>query len=74
VFQPCRYEVTGIQPVLDHEPGAIFEADIDPAQEARLLASGALTVVPVEPPEYAPPLDSEPSPLINDSTTEDQNG
>ena len=77
MFQPRRYEVTGSQPVAPngaiHEPGSFFEEDIDPVQEARLLASGALTVVPVEPQEFPPPLDAEPNPT-NDSTTEDLNG
>ena len=62
MFQPRRYQVTGIQPVLDHEPGVVFEADIPPAQEARLLASGALTWLPMPDHEWPPPLDVEPPP------------
>ena len=62
MFQPRRYQVTGIQPVLDHEPGAVFEADIEPAQEARLLASGALLWLPMPDREFPPPLDVEPPP------------
>jgi hypothetical protein len=60
LFQPRRYEVTGTQPVLEHQPGDIFETDIPPAQEARLIASGALAVVPVAYPKTLPPLDIEP--------------
>ena len=62
MFQPRRYQVTGIQPVLDHEPGSIFEADLEPVQEARLLASGALIRLAVESPDWPPPLDVEPPP------------
>ena len=62
MFQPRRYQVTGTQPVLDHEPGSIFEADIEPEREARLLASGALIHLPVPGREWPPPLDVEPPP------------
>lgn len=62
MFQPRRYQVTGIQPVLDHEPGSIFEADIEPERESRLLASGALSWIPMPDREWPPPLDVEPPP------------
>ena len=74
MFQPSRYEVTGTQPVLDHEPGTYFEADIPPVQEARLLASGALRLVPVESPEFPPPLDSEPPTTPTSTSEESVNG
>jgi hypothetical protein len=59
-FQPRRYEVTGTRPVLDHQPGEIFEADIPLEQEERLVQGGAIRVIPVEPVKSLPPLDSEP--------------
>ena len=62
MFQPRRYQVTGIQSVLGHAPGSIFETDIEPAQEARLLASGALLRLPMPDIEFPPPLDVEPPP------------
>lgn len=62
MFQPRRYQVTGVQPVLDHEPGSVFEADIDPTQEARLIAGGALRVIPMPEQKFPPPLDVEPPP------------
>lgn len=40
-----RYRVTGTQPVGDHKPGEIFEADFPPEQEAPLLKIGAVQVV-----------------------------
>lgn len=36
------YRVTASSRVLGHGPGEVFAAEIVPAQEARLLASGAL--------------------------------
>jgi hypothetical protein len=39
-----KYRVNAPTPVLDHEPGETFEADLDPTLEARLLAGGALVV------------------------------
>ena len=62
MFQPRRYQVTGTQPVLDHEPGSIFEQDIEPTQEARLLASGALRRLETPARKFPPPLDVEPPP------------
>lgn len=62
MFRPRRYQVTGIQPVLDHEPGSVFEADIEPTQEARLISSGALRVIPMPDLVFPPPLDVEPPP------------
>lgn len=38
-----RYRVSGPFPVLGHEPGKRFEADIDPVHEARLIDAGHLT-------------------------------
>jgi hypothetical protein len=40
-----RYKVVGTQPVLDHAPGATFEAKLPEDQEAFLLQIGALKVV-----------------------------
>lgn len=37
-----KYRVSGPHSVLGHEPGSTFEAELDSAQEARLLASGAI--------------------------------
>jgi len=37
-----KYRVTGEQPVLGHEPGEEFSADIPPEQEALLIESGAI--------------------------------
>lgn len=62
MFRPRRYQVTGIQPVLDHEPGEVFEADIPPVQEARLIASNALRRIEMPDPVFPPPLDVEPPP------------
>lgn len=39
---PKRYTVTGSQPVLDHQPGESFDADLDPHIEAFLISIGAL--------------------------------
>lgn len=69
MFQPRRYQVTGTQPVLDHEPGSVFEADIDPTQEERLLASGALRRLDVPAEEFPPPLDVEPTPNPEQAAT-----
>jgi len=64
VFDPRRYEVTGTQPVsvdgIDHEPGDVFEADLLPEQEARMLARGSLRLLPQEAKETPPPLDTDP--------------
>jgi hypothetical protein len=38
------YRVTSKHRVLGHEPGTVFEDELDPVQEARLLAGGALAV------------------------------
>jgi hypothetical protein len=38
-----RYQVTGPRVVLDHQPGEVFEADLDPVQAQRLIAAGHLT-------------------------------
>ena len=37
-----KYRVAGPHPVLDHEPGSTFEAEIPADQEARLLERGSL--------------------------------
>lgn len=65
MFASRRYQVTGIQPVLDHQPGEVFEADIDPVQEQRLVASGALRRIEMPDPVYPPPLDVEPPPTTD---------
>ncbi len=41
-----RYLVTGPRPVLDHAPGEEFEAELVPEQEAEMLATGRLAIVP----------------------------
>lgn len=43
MFETPTYQVTGSQPVSDHKPGEIFEADLDPAVEGYLLKGGHLT-------------------------------
>lgn len=60
MFQQRRYQVVGVQPVLEHKPGEIFEADIPPVQEERLLACGALRIVPVPARKFPPALDLAP--------------
>lgn len=64
MFQPRRYQVTGIQPVsVDgpiRVPGEVFDADLDPVQEQRLLSSGALRRLSTPVGEFPPPLDVEP--------------
>ena len=37
-----KYRVAGPHPVLDHEPGSTFQAEIPADQEARLLERGSL--------------------------------
>lgn len=37
-----KYKVTGIHPVLDKEPGSVFEAELSEQQERMLVESGAL--------------------------------
>jgi hypothetical protein len=39
-----RYTVTGSQPVLDHQPGESFDADLPADQEEFLVGSGALAI------------------------------
>ena len=46
MFDLSRYEVTGTVAVLGHQPGSVFEDDLDPAIEQRLLARGALRKLP----------------------------
>jgi hypothetical protein len=41
---PKRYTVTGSQPVLDHQPGETFDADLPADQEEFLVGIGALAV------------------------------
>lgn len=40
--QTHRYVVTGIHPVRGYAPGAEFTACLPPAQEAALIAGGAI--------------------------------
>lgn len=59
-----NYEVSAPSAVLGHGPGESFEADLDPVQEARLLAGGALkvkepVVAPKAPAKAAKPDPSE---------------
>jgi hypothetical protein len=39
------YKVTGPVAFAGHQPGEEFEADLDPAQEARAKARGSIRVV-----------------------------
>ena len=41
-----RYLVTGQRPVLDHAPGDTFEADMTADQEAALVGTGRLRILP----------------------------
>jgi hypothetical protein len=40
--QRARYTVTGIHPVLGHQPGATFTAVLSAGQEAALVQGGAI--------------------------------
>ena len=40
-----RYKVVGVQPVLGHQPGETFDADIPEDQEAFLKQIGAIQAV-----------------------------
>jgi hypothetical protein len=40
-----RYEVVGVQPVLEHEPGEVFTAEIEPDLERFLIEIGGLRKV-----------------------------
>jgi hypothetical protein len=62
VFDTPRYKVSGVQAVLDHEPGQIFRADIPLIQEQRLIASGALERLADEPLDLTVALDQPPVP------------
>lgn len=46
-----KYRVAGPHPVLDHEPGSTFEAEIPADQEARLLERGSLIRVLLDAPK-----------------------
>lgn len=52
IFKSRKYQVTGTQQVLGHEPGEVFHADIPPVQEAQLLLGGHLRYIP----EFGPVL------------------
>ena len=38
-----RYEVTGLVPFGDHQPGDIFEEELDPELEERALERGSIS-------------------------------
>jgi len=57
MFQPTRYEVTGVQPVLGHEPGTFFEDDLEPGLERRLIERGSIQIVPAPAVAAQPRLD-----------------
>lgn len=61
MFELSRYEVTGVQAVLGHEPGSFFEDDLEPGLEQRLLERGAIRIVAV-PPSAPPPRLDDPQP------------
>jgi hypothetical protein len=44
--QRARYVVTGIHPVLGHQPGATFTATLSAGQEEALVQGGALRRLP----------------------------
>lgn len=75
MFELNRYEVTGVQPVLGHEPGSFFEDDLEPGLEQRLIDRGAIRIVPPLPVSTPPRLDDpqpEP-PTAEGSSTEAEN-
>lgn len=43
--QLTEYKVTGLRAFRGHAPGATFEAELDPGQEKRAVARGAIRVV-----------------------------
>lgn len=49
--QPREYRVIGSLPVFDLQPGETFTAELDPEQEARLIARGSIELVVPEPAE-----------------------
>lgn len=59
-FDPPRYRVSGVQAVLEHQPGEIFQADIPLLQEARLIGSGALERLEETPADLTAALDMQP--------------
>jgi hypothetical protein len=46
-----RYRVTGSTAYAGHEPGAEFEADLDPDAERRAIARGSLKLLRTKKPE-----------------------
>jgi hypothetical protein len=67
------YKVVGTAPILDHQPGETFTADLDPEQEAFLVAIGGLKRTQGEKPKVDPLPKSpvadlpEPAPIKNPS-------
>lgn len=49
-----RYRVNAPSAVLGNEPGAEFEAKLDPVLKKRLVDSGALTALTTPPPTPKP--------------------
>jgi hypothetical protein len=39
----AKYRVTGRRTIQGHPPGSVFEAELDPKHEARMLRAGFLT-------------------------------
>jgi hypothetical protein len=48
-MKPKRYKVVGVLPILDHQPGETFEAELSPEYEATLTSIGGLAVVADKP-------------------------
>ena len=64
------YKVVGTAPILDHQPGETFEADIPDEQADFLVSIGGLEVVKaaeVKPPEVAPAKVPAPKPIVRDA-------
>lgn len=49
-----RYLVSGQRQYRGHQPGAIFEARLDPAVEHRAIARGAITLLERVTPDLGP--------------------
>jgi len=64
-----RYRVTAPTRVLGVEPGEVFEREIDPAQEERLLKRGALVRVDDQPRIEVDPWENF-APEATETTTE----
>jgi hypothetical protein len=79
VFELSRYEVTGVQAVLGHQPGSFFEDDLDPGLEQRMVERGAIRkVAPLVAEPSVPRLDDPqpnlPPPAAESTTQAQQEG